>query len=635
MPVTARPAALFVAPVMLAGMLAGVVACSSQPSPDPAVAKFLDGWRTGQFAGDLSLITADGGSVSGPDVATKIKAMSGDLAAVKPALKADKAKVTKNDATAAIDVSWPLSTGVNWHYQTTLRLTYADKKWKPIWEAGVFAADVSDGDKLALKTADAPRGQILDGTGQPIVSDQQVVDVGVVPKDVKDINALVGALDSAFKSVHLNISLADLPARVKSAGQDQFVEVALLRDSVYQQIRAKIHDLDGTSFHTGTRSVARSAVFARALLGHVDEVTKERMDAHPGRYQMGDLVGFGGLQEKYDDQLRGAAGVTVSVTRPDADKVLFHTDPVAGKTLKTTLDTRTQEAADNALAGSGKPAAIVAIRVSDGAVLAVANGPGPQDYDLALNAQVAPGSTFKSVTAAHVLETGQATADTPVECTDTFSVGGRAFHNVEGEKLGTFPLHTDFANSCNTAFARLYDKLGATGLHDTAAQLGIGIPWDLGIDAFTGKVGVNESDVDRAAAAFGQGTTLVSPVVMAGAAAALARGQWKQPHLLTDPAPAKPAADQAALKQGTVDAMHGMMREVVQSGTAKSLANAPGAAISGKTGTAEYGTDNPPKTHSWFIGFRGDVAFAVFVQDGGLSTTAAVPLAGQFFQLLG
>ena len=631
MRVTARPAALFAVPLLLAGM----VACTSQPSPDPVVARFVDGWRTGQFDANLPLISADGAAMTGTDVAAKIKALSGDLATVKPALRAGLAKVTKNDATAPIDVSWPISAGVTWHYQTTLRLTLADGKWKPIWEPAVFAADVADGDKLTLKTTDAPRGQILDGTGQPVVSDQDVVDVGVEPDKVKDLTGLVKALDAAFKSVHVPVDLTDLPTRVHAAGQNQFVEVVLLRDNIYEQIKPRIYDLDGTVFHKSTRSIARSTVFARGVLGHVDEVTKERMDANPGKYQVGDLVGYGGLEERYDAQLRGAAGASVSVTKTDSDKILFHTDPVAGKPLKTTLDVHTQEAADAALAGSTKPAAIVAIRVSDGAVLAVGNGPGRQDPDLALDAQVPPGSTFKSVTATHVLESGQLTADAPVECTDSFTVGGRAFRNVEGEALGTFPLHKDFANSCNTAFARLYDKLGATGLHDTAAQLGIGIPWDLGVGAFTGKVAVNESDVDRAAAAFGQGTTLVSPMAMAGAAAGLARGEWKQPHLLTDPVPAKPAADQPALKPATVDAMHQMMREVVTSGTAKSLANAPGAAISGKTGTAEYGSDNPPRTHSWFIGFRGDVAFAVFVQDGGLSTAAAVPLAGQFFKLLG
>src|SRR6266498_4598550 len=72
----------------------------------------------------------------------------------------------------------------------------------------------------------------------------------------------------------------------------------------------------------------------------------------------------------------------------------------------------------------------------------------------------------------------------------------------------------------------------------------------------------------------------------------------------------------------------------ISAGTASPLAKQPGAPIFGKTGTAEF-DDNPEHTHSWFIGFRGDVAFAVFVENGGLSTDTAVPLAGKFFTVLG
>ncbi|OLB65026.1 MAG: hypothetical protein AUI10_08560, partial [Actinobacteria bacterium 13_2_20CM_2_72_6] len=565
-----RVPALLVVPLLLVGL----AACSHQPSPDAAVNAFLDGWRSGQFKADLPLIASDGTGLSGTDVSDKIKKLSGDLAPIKPQLKASKAKVTKNDAAAPIDVSWPIGTGATWHYQTTLRLTLADGKWKPIWEPAVFAENVTEGDKLTLKTTDAPRGEILDGTGQPVFSNQQVVDVGIDPGNVKDLPGLVKTLATELKKVKVELDQAELTTRVKAAKAGEFVEVVLLRDAAYQQIRAQIHDLDGTSFHTGTRSLGRSQVFARALLGTVGEVTKQQMDAKPGKYQLGDLVGNGGLQERYDDRLRGTTGVVVALAaKPgsnDADKILFQTSPKAGQPIKTTIDVHTQEAADSALAASSKPAAIVAIRVSDGSVLAVANGPGPANLNVAFSAQVAPGSTFKSVTAVNVLESGQADANTPIECSATYSVGGRAFKNVEGEALGTFPLHTDFANSCNTAFARLAPKLGPTGLHDTALRLGIGVPWDLGVDAFTGKVSVNENEIERTAAAFGQGTTQVSPVVMAGAAAALARGQWKQPHLLTDPVPAKPAADQGPLKQSTIDAMHAMMREVVTKGTAKS-----------------------------------------------------------------
>jgi cell division protein FtsI/penicillin-binding protein 2 len=73
---------------------------------------------------------------------------------------------------------------------------------------------------------------------------------------------------------------------------------------------------------------------------------------------------------------------------------------------------------------------------------------------------------------------------------------------------------------------------------------------------------------------------------------------------------------------------------VVTEGTASALAAVPGAAVSGKTGTAEYGTAVPPRSHAWFTGWRGDLAFAVFVQDGQSSRTTAVPVARSFLTAL-
>jgi cell division protein FtsI/penicillin-binding protein 2 len=600
------------------------------------VGKFLDGWRAGQFPADLSITATDATPIPGPDVASKMKALAGDLAPVKPTLKSGKATVSKNDAAVPIDVSWPLG-GAVWAYQTTLRLRFDKDKWHPIWEPAVFAPQAADGDTLKVKSAPAKRGEILDGTGQPIFASQTVVDIGIDPGGVKDVDALVKALDAALKSAHTDVDVSDLAARIKAGKPGDFVEVVLLRDAVYQQIRGKIHELEGTLFRSSTRPLGLTSVFARALLGTVGEVTKERMDAKPGKYQIGDLVGFGGLNEAYDDQLRGTPGITVSIAgKPnEADRIVFEHAAADGKPVRTTIDVKTQNAADAALATSAQPAALVAIRISDGAILAVANGPGPTNLNLALTAQVPPGSTFKAVTATNLLEAGKINVNTPVNCPASLNVNGRTFKNAEGETPGTYPLHVDFAVSCNTAFASLAPQLGKNGLKDTAAMLGIGVPWDLGIDAFTGKVSAGGDATEQAAAAFGQGTTVVSPVVMAGCAAALARGQFKQPHLLTDPAPAKPAADGPALKQSTLDAMHQMMREVVTGGTGKGVNAVPGPPISGKTGTAEHDNNDPTKTHSWFMGFRGDVAFAVFVQDGGMSTAAAVPDAGKFFTALG
>lgn len=87
------------------------------------------------------------------------------------------------------------------------------------------------------------------------------------------------------------------------------------------------------------------------------------------------------------------------------------------------------------------------------------------------------------------------------------------------------------------------------------------------------------------------------------------------------------------LKPQSVEALRTMMREVVTAGTGSALKDVPGGEVYGKTGTAEY-DDNPAHTHAWFVGWRGDVVFAVFVEKGGASTASAVPIAERFLRAL-
>lgn len=621
---------------------AGATACTSSlpPSSDGAVNAFLAGWRTGAFAPSLPFVDANGGTLAGTVVMTDLQALSGDLAAMRPTLAAAKAKVGKSTATAALTVTWPITATNPWTYQSTLRLSQKGRTWQILWSPDVVEPDLTAGATLRIRSVAATRGDILDGTGAAIVSARQTVTVGVQPSQVTDIDSLIASLTSALTSVHVDVDLKDLPDRVRKAAPDAFVEIVALRRDVYQQIRSQIHDLDGTVFREGTRPLAPSRTFAHALLGEVDDITREQLDANPGRYQVGDQIGTGGIQGAYEDRLRGTPALSVVIPgrgkasdgTDNPDKTLFHVDPIPGQAVKTSLDVATQNAADAAIASEPLPSAIVAIRISDGAIIAVANGPGATGQDLAMDARVPPGSTFKTVTAANLLESGAATLTTVVPCPKTLNVGGRIFTNHEGEVPGSNTLLIDFAQSCNTAFASLAPKLGPNGLATMAAQLGIGVKWTTGVPTFTGSVPPDGTDIDQAAAAFGQGKTLVSPIALASAAAALARGHWIAPTVVSDPAVTNPVPG-TPLKQSTVDSLKTMMRAVITSGTAPSLAKVPGAPVYVKTGTAEF-DDNPDHTHSWIMGYRGDLAFAIFIQGGGLSTAKAVPIARTFLTAL-
>ncbi|MBY8873360.1 penicillin-binding protein [Micromonospora sp. PLK6-60] len=640
------PVRAFLAPltavVLAAGALTG---CSGGDGPEGSVDAFLAGWRSGDLNA-VGFVDPTGAKVPASEVSKVIKELSGELAGTPPTLRrAGDPTITKDIATAGYRVEWALPQGAKWAYDRQLSLRRGgDDKWQVIWEPALVHEQLEAGERLTVARNGATRGSILDAAGQPIVAPRKVIDVSVQPNQVTDVPGTIAKLDAAFKAVRPPITppvdLTDLPKRLASAKPTALVGVVTLRDEAYQQIKSRIYDLPGVKFPSGERQLAPTREFARALLGSVDEATADDLKAHPDRYRQGDLVGHGGLQGRYDERLGGTAGLTVSVTRtrPDgqpepAGKTLFTVEPKPGEPVKTTLDVATQNAADTALRGEKRRSALVATRISDGAVLAVANGPGPAGQNLAFTAQVPPGSTFKMVSTLGLLDRGAVTLDGKVNCPKTYPVEGRSFKNSDNFELGSVPFRTDFAKSCNTAFAFLAPKLGADGLATTGRQLGLEGDWDLGVDAFTGKVSTGGSAAERAAAAFGQGTTVVSPLAMAGATAAVARGHWEQPKVVLDPAPAKTAEPGPELKASSLGPLRTMMREVVTAGTAKALADVPGGPVHGKTGTAEY--DNDPKhLHSWFVGWQGDVAFAVFVEQGGSSAASAVPAAERFLRAL-
>ncbi len=619
----------------------GLVGCSRDPDPEQAAQAFLAGWASGNLEG-VAFEGEEGTTLAPADVLAQIDALSGDLdpRRVRGQAAGDP-QVEDGYASIDMNIEWTIVDGLVWPYPTTVRLHEVDGAWRVVFTPATVHPKLATGDQFTVAPAAAARGSIVDGTGEPIFSERPVVVVGVEPQRVTDVDSLVAELDAALAAVGVTGVVSDLPQRIAAANPDAFVEVVTLRREAYDQIRDRIHPLDGTVFREATLPLAPTRDFARALLGTVGEATREQLDASPGRYLVGQLIGQSGLQAQFDGLLRGVPGVEITYRQegPLVGDVLFSAEPQPGGVLATTLDQRVQLAADAALEAEPRRAAVVAVRVSDGAIVAVANGPDGGELNLALAASVPPGSTFKMVSALALLASGQITADTSVDCPQSFPVDGRSFTNAGNFQLGTVPFHVAFARSCNTAFASLAPKLGADGLRSAARTVGIGTTWNLGTEVFSGSVGANESNVERAAAAFGQGTTLVSPASLAAAAAAVARGSWIAPKLLGElPAGAAPAvpgpagdppADGTALPADAVAALQQMMREVVTAGTATALGDGPGLPVHVKTGTAEF---NSSDSHAWTIGWQGDIAFAVFVENGGDSGDAAVPIVESFLR---
>jgi cell division protein FtsI/penicillin-binding protein 2 len=584
--------------------------------------QFSAAWSSGKFD------SVEFSGTSGQEVTAQYAAAVGALAATPVRVDIRDVRAKRSSAKANLDVTWAFGKN-EWKYSTVLDMK-DDNGWKAVWEPQSIHPDMTPDDRLVASRIQPERADILGLDGQTLVTKSPVVQVGVVPQrttNAEDLTKQLGDL--------LSVDAAALLAQIKSAKPDAFVNVITLRQSDYDAQKDKLQPLPGVVFQRSTLPLAPTREFANALLGRVAPVTAEIIQKSNGRYVAGDFAGVSGVQQQYDERLAGTAGVTVTLVTKTANetvKQLFAVEAAPGQPVQLSIDAKTQQAADNVLASQPKPSALVAIQAATGKVLAVANGPGVVGLNNAFVGRYPPGSSFKVVTTYALLQNGVKATD-PVACPPTITVDGRSFKNAEDEAFASAPFSTDFAMSCNTAFVSLAPKVAGDALPNAAKIFGLGSEWNLGVPAFSGSVPAPETDVQLAATAFGQGNTLVSPLAMANVAAQVATGTARPPVVVTDPPPQTTAAA-TPLDAPVIATLQSLMRQVVTNGTATAAANVPGGSVFGKTGTAEFGVDDPPKSHAWFVGYQGGIAFAVFVEGGEFGGETAAPMAARFLSEL-
>ncbi|WP_432925238.1 penicillin-binding transpeptidase domain-containing protein [Microbispora sp. CA-135349] len=294
--------------------------------------------------------------------------------------------------------------------------------------------------------------------------------------------------------------------------------------------------------------------------------------------------------------------------------------------VRTTIDYEVQAAAARALDGVQR-AAIVAVRPSTGEVLAVADRLGGLG---AFENKYPPGSTFKTITAAALLTNGLS-PDSTVECPASYQIPfNRSISNYQNENHGAVTLRQAFALSCNTTFARLtVERLNGDTLVDQARAFGF-VQGESAGTSTCGSLQRPENQDALAEDSFGQGTVEATPLCMALVAAAVESGEWRPARPLADEAPQGELPQSVPLPSTVAEGLRSLMSAVTIDGTAAGAGLPQG--VAGKTGTAEDGKGG--QDHAWFIGYRGDLAFAVFVEHGGTGRGAAVPIAARFLKAL-
>ena len=587
--------------------------------PTREVAAYLEAWERFDVVGMQRLTVA-----APPEMAEAVTAMRDDLRVTAARFRRGPLRRQGETVTAQYAAEVDLAGLGTWSYPGTLSLARAEGKWGVVWAPTALHPDLAPGQRFGRSRAWPARAPIVGVDGAALVAAGEVVDIGLQPERIRDLAQVQAVLRQ-----QVGVEPAAVTAALNAPGvrPDHFVAVARIRPDRFAQVRPVLDPIPGVLFRRTTGRIPVAENFALHVLGRYDEVTAERLTELGEPYVVGDKVGLSGLEGAFERRLAGTPSGevrTVDMASDEPVRTLFQFTGTPPQPVGTTLDRRTQEAAEQALAGVTFPAAIVALDAGTGDVRAVVSRPFDQAFNRALAGLYPPGSTFKVVTTAALLGAGTR-PETAVGCPAEATVGGQAFRNFEGGSLGGTTFRTAFAQSCNTAFVTLSANLADAALARAATTFGFGADYDLGLPTEGASFPTPRDVAERVSQAIGQGRVEASPLHMATVAAAVASGGWRAPRLLTD----KLQAPTTVLDPATAATLKELTAEVVRTGTGTAAAVA-GQQVGGKTGTAEIGGPDPNRTHAWFIGYRGNLAFVVLAEGGGVGGRVAAPLAARF-----
>ncbi|KAA0023242.1 penicillin-binding transpeptidase domain-containing protein [Antrihabitans cavernicola] len=592
-----RRAGRISAVVVTAVVAAGLVACTPKPEgPLPAADLFVSSFAQRKF--DAAAATTDQADRA-EDV---LKATWDELQAQSMTASAESAHVSGDTATVDYTYEWHLPKNRVWKYTGQLQMGRRDGDWKVRWTSTDVHPKLGDTQKMALRTTAAPRARVNEHSGSDVLVPGVVHRIALDAAKAGNVVQVANALSAALLRFDPTLTAQSIVESATATKGDY--PVATLRQDDFDQVQAQIAALPGVSSQDEADLVATDRSFAPDLISQVKKTVIEDVDGKAGW-----------------------SVVTVNANGVDTD-VLTETPSQPAPSFSISLDRPIQVAAQAAVDARPDQTMMVVIQPSTGAILAVAqNKAADKDGPVATTGLYPPGSTFKMITAGAAIQGGIATPDSTVPCPGRIEIGERSIPNYDEFSLGNVPMATAFAKSCNTSFAKLASEMKPDALNLAASEYGVGPDYDVvGIPTDSGSVPPATDLVQRTEDGFGQGKVVVSPFGMALAAATIAHGSVPTPQLISGH-PTTVKGERPPITPAMVDGLRGMMRLVVTSGTAERIADQ--GEVYGKTGEAEVDGGS----HAWFVGYRGDIAFATLVVKGGSSDNAVAVTRDMFAAL--
>ena len=566
-----------------------------------------------------------------------------------------------------------------------------------------YFSDLSQGNRVRIDPMPPSRGLILDRNGMPLALNRPSYQLEVTREQTPDLEdtldrlVAIGLLpaddrERTSRTIRARRSFESVPVRLQLDEED------LARFAVHR------HDFPGVDVRprlTRWYPLGGTGVHALGYVGAISEADEKRIDV--ANYAGTTLIGKLGVERAYEDELHGETGYQQLLVNAQGrhvesagalDAGLERREPVAGNDLYLTVDARVQQVAEEALAG--QRAAVVAIDPHNGDVIAFVSTPtfDPNGfarglshaeyaaltdnidvplYDRALRGVYPPGSTVKPLVALAALEYGVADADETRFCQGYYQLPGASHRFRDWKKggHGTVNMHSAIAQSCDTYFYAMAERLGIDRMHDFLARFGLGEKTGIDVEGERKallpsqewkKGNFKRKDMqvwfpgETLITGIGQGYMLATPLQLAQATATIAtRGERYQPRLVskvrdartgevrTLPPKVLPRVD---LKDPAHwDIIIGGMVGVTNdwNGTARRVQAGAPYQIAGKSGTAQvfslkqnekYNESQVAerlRDHGLFVAFAPaddpKIAVAVVVENGRSGSGTAGPIA--------
>ncbi|MEE3034237.1 MAG: penicillin-binding protein 2 [Bacteroidota bacterium] len=543
---------------------------------------------------------------------------------------------------------------------------------------------LSDKNAVFEETIYPERGLIFDRNGKVLVSNQSSYDLMGIPENIYSFDTI--ELSNILK-IDKTLLINNLKKAKKFSSKLPSIIVSQISKETNAIIQEKIWKYDG--LYLQKKSIRHYPnPIASNLLGYISEVNKNDLKKY-SYYESGDLIGRQGIEEYYENYLRGGKGKKF-YQKDRFNRIIgpyengkFDIASKNSNNLSLTIDLDIQEYGERLM--TKKWGGIVAIEPKSGEVLALISAPSYDPnllvgrkrsenysklsmdtiskplFDRGLQAQYAPGSPFKTINALVALQEGTINDKTIFECNEGHFYARGMFMECFCKKGSKNNLLKSIYKSCNTFFSKTYrsviDKNGSPsdGLENWNKYVkSFGLGNYLGYDLPVGKTGfIPNSNYYNywynkggwksstiVSNAIGQGEILATPIQMANFTAAIAnRGYFITPHFIRS----NNLIDMNKIyekKYTMIDSIHFEkviegMHQVIEKGTAK-IAKIQNIEVCGKTGTVEnftkIGGEKVQLTdHSIFIGFapkkNPEIAICVFVENGHWGARWAAPIA--------